>query len=349
MRQTGTPMTDSPIQRRPGTPQVEYRFVHLAQDSTTGEWVDGATGLGHRQLIKEAAAAGWKFVQALPTGLDGKGLDLVLERNLVFRPLVIGHVPKTAGTSVTGVISEYMRQVIGLPVASILHYGHMVPYTDLRPLRQLPPFVRLVAGHFGRDHYQLLLRSDPFVLVSLRDPFDRFLSTLEHEYRDAVACPESADDAARERYARIMAVIERLSVARHDAAAITGALQAFKHDHIPAAEYLMYTNRPVAHAWIDSGEIGRLCEMLAATAPNPAATRQHLEAHSRLNIFPHQLFPEHDAADRGRLRECFQDVFREEVDLDERIRGDTPSLFSGDAWATLLECLWRTQIPATQT
>jgi len=121
MKQTGTPMTDSPIQRRLGTPQVEYRFVHLALDSTTGEWIDGTTGHGHRQLITEAAAAGWKFVQALPTGLDGKGLDLVLERNLAFRPLVIGHVPKTAGTSVTSVISEYMRQVIGLPVASILH------------------------------------------------------------------------------------------------------------------------------------------------------------------------------------------------------------------------------------
>jgi len=186
------------------------------------------------------------------------------------------------------------------------------------------------------------------VLVSLRDPFDRFLSTLEHEYRDAVACPTRPTMLRGNGTARIMAVIERLSVARHDAAAITAALQAFKHDHIPAAEYLMYTGRPVAHAWIDSGEIGRLCEMLAATAPDSAATRQHLESHSRLNVFPDQPFPSTDAADRGRLRECFLDAFREEVDLDERIRGDTPSLFSGDAWAALLECLWRTRIPAMQ-
>jgi hypothetical protein len=66
-----------------------------------------------------------------------------------------------------------------------------------------------------------------------------------------------------------------------------------------------------------------------------------LEGLSRVNIFPGRLFQAFDSADRDRLRECFLDVFSDEVALREDIRQRTPSLFVGDAWATFMECLWR--------
>lgn len=330
------------------TPQVKYRFVRLQQDPGAGAWIDGTTGMDHRQLIDVSAAQGWRFVQALPVGLDGREWDCVFEQPLHFRPLVIGHVPKTAGTSITSIIGGYMQHVVGLSVASILQYGHMIPYTDLRPLRQLPPFVRLVSGHFGVEHYQLLLRTDPFILVSLRDPFERFLSTLEHEYRDAAACPETAEAALRERYGRILSVIERIVSGRGDATVVRQALADLRGDYVLAADYLVYGGRPIAHAWIDSSDVERLCAALAASADDPAATSASLGSLARLNVFPRQLFLDFDTADRRRLNECFMDVFEDEVSLVEGIKRDTPSLFADDTWATFLECLWRQQGTATQ-
>lgn len=325
----------------PATPRAEYRFVRVHPSAATGEWADPETGLTYQQVIESYAVQGWMFVQAVPVGLDGRGLDLVFERALQFRPLVIGHVPKTAGSSITSVICGYMQHVIGLPVASTLLYGHMIPYTDLRPIRQLPPFVRLVAGHFGRDHYQLLLRTDPFILVTLRDPFERLLSTLEHERRDAAACPADADVTTRERYERITSVIERITVGRTQEPVLRAALRDLRDDHVAAAEYLLYTGQSLPHAWIDSREIARLCRELAATADTPSETQGVLEGLSRINIFPAGLFRDFEAPDRARLRECFLDVFSDEVALIDGIRRETPSLFASDAWTTFMECLWR--------
>lgn len=341
--QTGLPVTRSEARspQPPATPRVEYRFVRVHQSAASGEWIDPATGLTYQQMIESSAAQGWRFVQAVPAGLDGRGLDLVLERATQFRPLVIAHVPKTAGSSITNVICGYMHRVIGLPVASTLLYGHMIPYTDLRPLRQLPPFVRLVAGHFGRDHYQLLMRTDPFILATMRDPFERFLSTLEHEHRDAVACPTDANAAIRERYERIGGAIDRITVGRQDTPAIRAALQDLREDYVSTAEYLIYNGQSLPHAWIDSGEVTRLCVGLAATADDPVAVMSDLEGLSRVNIFPGRLFQAFDSADRDRLRECFHDIYSDEVALSEDIRQRTPSLFAGDAWATFMECLWR--------
>lgn len=327
--------------RTPVSPQAEYRFVRVSPAAASGEWVDPATGLTYQQVIESYASQGWRFLQAVPTGPDSRGLDLVLERPLQFRALVIGHVPKTAGSSITSVICGYMHRVIGLPVASTLLYGHVIPYTDLRPLRQLPPFVRLVAGHFGRDHYQLLLRTDPFILATLRDPFDRWLSTLEHEHRDAVACPVDADPVVRERYDRIVSAIDRIIVDHTDMQAIRAALQDLRHDYVPAAQYLTYTGQAIPHAWIDSSEVGRLCERLAATADDPVSVRNELEGLSRVNIFPGRLFQAFDSAARDRLRKCFHDIYSDEVSLTHDIRQRTPNLFAEDAWATFMESLWR--------
>lgn len=327
--------------RPPATPQVEYQFMRVHQMAPSGEWVDRASGLNFRQLIESWAAQGWKFVQGVPVNLDAHALDLVFERGVQFRPLVIGHVPKTAGSSITNVICGYMHRVIGLPVASTLLYGHMVPYTDLRPLRQPPPFLRLVAGHFGRDHYQLLLRTDPFIVATIRDPFERLLSTLEHEHRDALACPADADAAIRDRYERIVSVIDRITVGRTDKPAIQATLVDLRNDYISAADYLIYTGQTLPHAWIDSSEVARLCTELAATTDDPDSTRSYLEGLSRVNIFPAKLFQGFDSADRARLRECYLDVFSDEVALIEDIRQRTPSLFVDDAWTTFMECLWR--------
>ena len=69
--------------------------------------------------------------------------------------------------------------------------------------------------------------------------------------------------------------------------------------------------------------------------------RSHLEGLSRVNIFPARLFQGFEPADRARLRECFLDVFSDEVALIDDIRRRSPSLFVDEAWATFMECLWR--------
>ncbi|NBP51815.1 MAG: hypothetical protein EBU70_11700, partial [Actinobacteria bacterium] len=232
-------------------------------------------------------------------------------------------------------------RVVGSPPSHWLLYGAMIPYNDLRPIRQLPVQVRLVAGHFGADHYQLLLRNDPFVLVSLRDPFERFLSVLEHEHRDAVACPESADDDAKARYARLLDGIGILHERRDDPASTRAALESLKGDYIPARDYLTYAGRDVARAWIDCRDVSQLCGRLAAASNDPPATLEALGACSRENVFPRRLFTDLDDSARGRLRDAFETVFAEECGLFESIRRNVPHLFAEEAWPAFLDGLWR--------
>jgi hypothetical protein len=96
--------------------------------------------------------------------------------------IVFAHVPKTAGTSITGVLMRFLTSV-GVPASQMLLYGVRIPYTNLEPLGQLPGEVRLLSGHFRGPHYEELLRIDPFIVASTRDPFERFCSGLEHTQR----------------------------------------------------------------------------------------------------------------------------------------------------------------------
>lgn len=335
--------TVSPRSRR--QPQAEYRFDRVRRSPGSGELVDPCSGLDYQRVIERASLEGWRFVQAIPTGaidgIDQGAFDLVFERPVRYPAVVFGHVPKTAGSSITSMLVHYLARVVGSPPSHWLLYGATIPYADLRPIRQLPIQVRLVAGHFGSDHYQLLLRNDPFVLVSLRDPFERFLSVLEHEHRDAVACPEAADDDVKARYARLLEGIGILHDRRDDPAAMRAALEAIKGDYIPARDYLTYAGRDVAQAWIDCGDVSQLCSRLAVASSDPPAMLEALGACSHENVFPRRLFTDLDDPGRRRLRDAFDTVFVDECRLFDSIRRNVPHLFAEEAWSTFLDGLWR--------
>ena len=44
--------------------------------------------------------------------------------------IVFAHVPKTAGTSITGVLMRFLTSV-GVPASQMLLYGVRIPYTNL--------------------------------------------------------------------------------------------------------------------------------------------------------------------------------------------------------------------------
>lgn len=326
----------------PQSQHVEYRYERVAPGAATGELSCPRTGEGYRSVIDASAIDGWRFVQAIPAGPDGsREFDLVFERVVRYPVLVFGHLPKSAGTSVTAMLIAYLEQIVGVNPSHWLQYGAAIPYEDLRPLRQLAGRVRLVTGHFGPDHYQLLLRNDAFVLVSIRDPFERFLSVLEHEQRDASACPSNAAVEAIERYQRLRAGIEGIQSGRGDAAAMRGALEALRGDYISVSQFLRFAGRNVAQAWIGTDQVDEFRTRLAATAPDPVAADAILGRHARENVFAKRLFQDFSPGEQQLLRTAFEEVFADECDLLHSVERDAPNLFTTAAWAAFLGCLWR--------
>ena len=59
----------------------EYKYVSVDPGA---DLFFGGSGAGHRQVIDQHAARGWRYVGGIPTGFTGHGvitsLDLIFER-----------------------------------------------------------------------------------------------------------------------------------------------------------------------------------------------------------------------------------------------------------------------------
>jgi hypothetical protein len=252
--------------------------------------------------------------------------------------IVFSHVPKTAGTSITSVIVEYLNLVHGPGRDDCLLYGREIPYDHLEPLEPVSPRVRFLSGHFRAPHYERLLAQTPFVFASFRDPFPRFCSGLEHVHRlitgGLPGKPEMLANGGR--------LLEALHRHRSDSRTILAAMREFRSVEVQprgSRRILCHDGRLVAHARIESMELQRLCQKLAATTEDPAEALPRLMRVSKENIWPAGFFSTFTPTDMETLHGCFQECFADEVELGELFRRDVPSLFEDAPWARLLEGL----------
>lgn len=322
--------------------QMAYLFKRVVpRTGEEGLW-DQASGESYRQVIESHAIVGWRFVQAIPVEVDQQGrqagYDLVFERTQQYPPLVFTHVPKTGGTSVTKILSTYLREVIKAPAQAVLQYGVRVPYSDLRPLRMLHRQVRLASGHFGLDHLQLLLREDPFVLVTVREPFERLLSILDHEYRVGVI-DRSGDTAERQAHAANM--VRLIDGLRTTASVETmrELLTGVRQVSIPTVDYVSYSGNCVATARLENSDIDAFGKKLEGTL-GEAASPLGLTG-VRENTSPSRLFADADPDLLARLREVFEEVFADECQYVAHLRATVPSVLDDGLWERMLSALWR--------
>lgn len=250
--------------------------------------------------------------------------------------IVFAHVPKTAGTSITGVLMRFLSAV-GVPPSQLLLYGVRIPYTDLTPLEQLPGEARLLSGHFRAPHYEKILTIDPFIVASTRDPFERFCSGLEHIQR-----LRSSDEfyALPEMLAKGGRLLDKLSEARGDRPGVLAALMRYREvERRGSKRYLMHNEQFVAKARIESTEVDRLCEGLAAATPEIPDMLATLRSVNQQNIWPKCYFDSYRPEHLQLLRCCFEECFPDEVQITADFRREIPSVFEPDLWQTVLDKL----------
>lgn len=250
--------------------------------------------------------------------------------------IVFAHVPKTAGTSITGVLMRFLTSV-GVPASQMLLYGVRIPYTNLEPLGQLPGEVRLLSGHFRGPHYEELLRIDPFIVASTRDPFERFCSGLEHTQRllgseEFYAKPEMLEKGGR--------LLNELSAARGDHSATRAALLRYREvEQRGSRRYLVHEDRFVAKARIESTDVDRLCQGLADTTPQIPDLLATLRSVNQQNIWPKQYFVTFSETENEVIRSCFEECFEDEVAITAAFRREIRSVFEPDLWKTFTDGL----------
>lgn len=94
------------------------------------------------------------------------------------RPVVILHIPKTAGTSLRRMIQEHYQ-----PEDIFYIYGEDSKYTTFEDFRKLTPeekaTYRIFMGHIPFNQ-KLFAGLDPLYVTMLRDPVERILSYYHH-------------------------------------------------------------------------------------------------------------------------------------------------------------------------
>lgn len=109
------------------------------------------------------------------------------------QPIIVPHVPKTAGTS----LRTYLAKVFGERL--VLEYA-FIPLPDPTPSRRLlcrlgssraalPRNIGALVGHFPADKYERALPSARYA-VWLRDPVDRVVSHFSYYQRNPQWAPE---------------------------------------------------------------------------------------------------------------------------------------------------------------
>lgn len=251
--------------------------------------------------------------------------------------IVFAHVPKTAGTSITSVIVSFLRDVVGATPSQWMLFGREIPYDRTDLLERLPAEVRFLSGHFRGPHYEQLLSQRPMVFASIRDPFERFCSGLEHVHR----LLEGDLPASAEMLSKGRAFLDEINRDRRDSDGIERAMRAFRKKDGPSLgrRILAYDNRLVAHARIESTEVRTLCERLADASPAPETTLATLLSVSRENVWPAGWFADYSADDLDVLRKTFTVVFADELELVRLFREEVPSLFEAGPWECFLSQL----------
>lgn len=244
--------------------------------------------------------------------------------------IVFAHVPKTAGTSITSVIVAFLRNVAGMTAENWLLYGREIPYDRVDLLEHPPKDLRFLSGHFRGPHYEHLLPRRPFVFASIRDPFERFCSGLEHVHR----LIEGGLPASEEMLSKGRAFLDEIDRDRRDEARIATAMRTFRKKDGPSLgrRILAYGERLVAHARIESTDVRQLCERLADASEDRDAVLASLIAVSNENIWPAEWFADYSTDDLRSLRNAFEVVFSDELALVRLFREEVPSLFDATPW-----------------
>ena len=176
------------------------------------------------------------------------------------------------------------------------------------------------------------------MLVTVRDPFERFLSILDHEYRVGVVVkPEETEE--RKAYAANMV---RLISGLEEQASIDTMrelLTELRGVSIPTVYYVTYAGNCVATARLENSEIdafGKRLEGEAGVAGSPLGL-----GGVRENTSPAKLFAGRDSEFLERLRGAFEEVFAEECAYVATLRASVPSVFEDGLWERMLSALWR--------
>ncbi len=323
------------------TTNTSFQMTYLHKRVTPrpgqeGLW-DESTGESYRELIETHAVAGWRFVQAVPLGGECGAYDIVLERTLQYPPLVFAHIPKTGGTSVTKILSTYLLDVVQAPAGAVLRYGVQVPYSDLRPLRMLHRQVRFAGGHWGFDQLQLLLREDPFVLTTVRDPFERLFSILDHEYRVGVDVAEGESEQRKAYAAKMVKLIDGLRAAT-SREQMRDLLLELRDVSIPTVDYVTYAGNCVATARLECTEIDAFGRKLEGIESSEGGLGL---GNVRENTSPSRILADRDEVFFTTLRAAFEEVFEAECAYVAHLRAAVPSVFDDGVWERMLSALWR--------
>ena len=275
--------------------------------------------------------------------------------------IIFAHVPKTAGTSVTKILTTSLQQA-GVSEQQILLYGEQIPYEDLSPLQGSLDGVRLVAGHLSQEHYEQLLPHKPFVLASNRDPFERFCSWVEHVHRFT---KESAIDQS-ESLTNSLSLLRALMTAEPNHAEIFAALEHYKMSAEASGRapwhVVMHKQNFIADARIESADVDQFAEKLPRVIPAMVSNGRHLRSITRQNVWPSEVFAGWTPEQEKVLRECFGECFAEEIAWVQDFRQTVPSVFQDDVWDCFVSRLlgsegngqpaadsFKKQLPATQS
>ena len=263
--------------------------------------------------------------------------------------LVFAHLPKTGGTSITAVIVEFLKQS-NVADSQIIRYGVDVPYSDLRPLNNLPGCVRFISGHLNPTHYKKIMPRRPFVLASHRKLRERMKSWFEHVNRDPdgfahVYYPRETDNVEPYKSPLVPTweFLAECKLAGTNCSLMSRAMEKYKKlggfSTFLAQNIQVYQNQNVANAQIAINQIEDFVEKLSSLSSKPPEILKSLKNRSKENIQPATYFEQFDERQEKVFVSCFSTCFSEEILVEDRFCKNIPSIFEKDIWEAFSKIL----------
>jgi hypothetical protein len=273
-----------------------------------------------------------------------------LDQNLcVSKPQTIYciHIPKTGGTSVSAIIASALHAAYGADVSDkILQYG-IIPYNNYRSIFESHSVPKLISGHFLPEFDYRVKRLQPFVVLTVRDVRDRFISRMEHFYRALKV--GALTEQQNELLGPFFGILQGQKV---NEGTIMDALRGLRCiDDIthpsPVSEVSMYRRRIGVDALIDSKDIDLFTKRLQNFLSYSLNRSVDLISVSRQNSEPHQFFSQFCSEEIDLIKQCVADCYPDEMRVVNSVRCLHPSILSNSAWSLFLETMF-SGIPSIQ-
>lgn len=258
------------------------------------------------------------------------------------------HIPKTGGTSVSAIIASALQAAHGADVSDrILRYG-IIPYNNYRSIFGSHLVPRLISGHFLPEFDYRVKRLHPYVVLTVRDVRDRFISRMEHFYRALKV--GSLTEQQNELLGSFFGILQGQKLNK---ATIMDALMGLRCiDDIthpsPVSEMSMYRRRIGIDALIDSKDIDLFRERLQNFLSYSLNRPVDLISVSGQNSVPHQFFSQFCSEEIDLIKQCVADCYPDEMRIVNSVRCLHPSILSNSAWSLFLETMF-SGIPSIQT